>query len=113
MLAALRPADQALLGGLATHQCVVVSTAVESLDRAVGLERANAIVVDAELPGVFESLQRLRKAGGLASTVPVAFVGGAELALVVGDFLQRQGPGVFAQHPGVGGRPRRAAARPA
>lgn len=99
VLAVLRPADQGLLGGLATNQCVVVGTGVETLDRAVGLERANAIVVDADVQGVFEAVQRLRKGGGLAATVPVAFVGGPEVGLVVGDFLARYGPGVFAQRP--------------
>jgi hypothetical protein len=102
VLAVLRPADQTLLGGLATNQCVVVSTGVETLDRSVGLERSNAVVIDAEMQGAFEAVQRLRKVGGLAGIVPVAFVGGAEVALVVGEFLQRHGPGVFAQRPVAG-----------
>ena len=102
VLAVLRPADQTLLGGLATNQCMVVSTGVEALDRSVGLERSNAVVIDAELPGAFEGVQRLRKVGGLAGMVPVAFVGNPDSALAVGEFLQRHGPGVFAQRPVAG-----------
>jgi len=101
VLAVLRPADQPLLGGLAANQCVVVGTRVDEIDRSVGLERANALLLDADVSGVFDAVQRLRKGGGLASTLPVAFLGGPEAALAVGDFLARHGPGLFAPRPVV------------
>jgi len=99
VLAVLRPGDQTLLGGLATHQCVVVGTSIDALDQAVGIERANAVVVDADVPGAFEAVQRLRKHGGPAGSVPVAFVGGPEASSTAGEFLAQNGPGFFAQRP--------------
>ena len=101
VLAVLRPGDQSLLAGLATNHCVVVGTALDTLDRTVGIERANAVVVDVDLQGAFEAVGRLRRVGGLAGSVPVAFVGAPELSSLVADFLQRSGPGFFASRPVV------------
>ncbi len=98
-IAVLRPVDNALLGGLASHHWVVVGAPVESLERTVMRERANAVVIDIETGGIFEAIQRVRKLGAPAAAAPVALVGPPELSALAQDFLQKNGPGLFAPRP--------------
>ncbi len=85
--------------GLASHHWVVLSGSVENLERTVMRERVHAVIVDMEISGVFEAIQRVRKLGNAPGSVPVALVGPAELSALAADFIQRFGPGVFAGRP--------------
>jgi len=78
VVAALRPGDQSLIEALVVNGCVVVSAPPESLDRVAGIERAGAVVADADLPGAIESVTRMRRSGGSVSSVPVILVGGTQ-----------------------------------
>ncbi len=99
VLAVLRPGETAIPGGLAANHWVVVSAPVESLERTVMRERVNAVVVDMELTGIFEAVQRVRKLGNVAGQVPVALIGPSELSALAADFIHRFGPGFFAARP--------------
>ncbi len=98
-IAVLRTGDSAILGGLASNHWVVVSAPVENLERTVMRERINALVVDVEIPGVYDALQRVRRLGNAAATLPVALVGPADQSQPAGDFLAKHGPGFFTQRP--------------
>lgn len=99
VLAVLRSGETAIPGGLAANHWVVVSAPVENLERTVMRERVNAVVVDMELTGIFEAVQRVRKLGNVAGQVPVALIGPSELSALAADFIHRFGPGLFAARP--------------
>ncbi len=99
VLAVLRPGETAIPGGLAANHWVVVSAPVDNLERTVMRERVNAVVVDMELTGIFEAVQRVRKLGNVAGQVPVALIGPSELSALAADFIHRFGPGLFAARP--------------
>lgn len=99
VLAVLRAGETAILGGLASNHWVVVSAPVENLERTVMRERVHAVVVDMELTGIFEAIQRVRKLGNNAGQVPIALVGPSELSALAADFIHRFGPGLFAARP--------------
>ena len=99
VLAVLRPGETVIPGGLASHHWVVLSGSVDNLERTVMRERVNAVIVDMEITGVFDAIQRIRKLGNAAGSVPVALVGQPELSALAADFLQRFGPGLFVARP--------------
>jgi hypothetical protein len=99
VIAVLRPGESVIPGGLASNHWVVVGAPAESLERTVTRERANAIVVDMELPNIFETILRVRKVGGVAGSLPIALVGPADRASLAAEFLQKHGPGLFAPRP--------------